>query len=61
MLLIQSSQHAFHDRLAEHSRLSGNLELTAILVDGCEFLVIQINDMSVRTLQGSFLFVKEIR
>lgn len=51
MILIQTGQDTFHDSLTVQCGLGGNLELAAILVNGGQFLVIEINDLSVSAFQ----------
>ena len=61
MVLVEAGQDPFHDGLPVESRLGGNLELAAILVYGCQFLFIQIDDLPVGTPEGRPLLVQEVR
>ena len=61
MVLVQAGKDPLHDGLAVERGLSRNLELAAILVYGCQFLFIQIDDLPVGTPEGRPLLVQEVR
>ena len=60
MVLVQTGEDPLHDGLAVKRRLRGNLELAAILVYGCQFFFVQIDDLPVATAQGLPLPVQKV-
>ena len=60
MVLVQTGQDPLHDGLSVQCRLGGNLELAAILVYGCQFFLIKIDDLPVGTSERRPLLVKEV-
>ena len=61
MILVKDGKDTFHYGLTEHGGLVLHLELSAIFINGSQFLVIQIDGVSVRAFEGRLLLVQVVR
>ena len=60
MVLVQTGEDPLHDSLAVKRGLCGDLELAAILVYGCQFFFVEIDDLPVGTSERRPLLVQEV-
>lgn len=60
MVLVQTGEDPLHDGLAVKRRLRRDLELAAILIYGCQFFFVQIDDLPVGTSERCPLLVQEV-
>ena len=61
MVIIQLRQDLLHYRLSVKHRLGADPELLTILPDGCDFAVIQVDDLPVLPDKRSLLLLEIFR